>query len=466
MRRKETTGKARRTVAGRGRPFAAESEKGAVMVSSTLVALYAAAGQGPSGLLSARQQMAFSLGRHILLVCFGVVLPVMIYVAHRRGITRDDAVALGLARQWGTAAAVLVAAGAISATVLGFEMGLLWPGLMGRYGDVLVLPLAFAGLSFFVEAVFLGLYLYGWGRIRPRRHLATLVPMGMAGAVGMFGVVAADAWTNDPSGFRLADGVVTEVNPWRVIGDEGVYPQFAHMCVGAFMVVGFVVAGVYAVGLLRGRRDDRHRLGFTMSFVFATVAALLQPFVGHMFGMYVRDEQTPRVVVPGREVVAVWARSPVDITHATFLTMVVVGVLLSVLVLVFWGLRWRGRDLSLERWFLWAVVAAGPFAVLALECGLLATEIARHPWAVWRVLSTRDAVSTSNVLWWSHIGVLLIHIALAVGAIVVLRSRARHRHIGGQTSTEPETPAPESETSAPEPEPDDRDQLVHSAGEG
>lgn len=434
------------------------------MVSSTLVALYAAAGQEPPGLLPARPQMAFSLGRHIVLTCFGVAFPAMIYVVHRRGIARDDAVALGLARQWATVAAILFTVGAVSATVLGFEMGLLWPGLTDRYGDVLGLPLAFQGLSFFVQAIFLGIYLYGRGRMRPRRHLAMLIPMGVAGAVGMFGVVAVNAWMDNPTGFRIVDGAVTEVNPWRAMFHAGIYPRFAHMWVGSFMVVGFVVAGVYAAGLLRDRRDDHHRLGFTVPFVFATVAALLQPFVGRVLGMRMRDTQPskaaafePTAPVPGGDAVTVGARPPVDITHPAFQTMVSVGVLLAVLVLVFWGLRWRGRDLSTNRWFLRAAVAAGPLAVLALECGWIATEVGRRPWTVWQVLRTSDAVSTSSGLWWSYTGVLLVYLAMTVGAIVVVRSMARRRRADSETDATP---------GEPETEPDDQDQLVHSAGEG
>jgi cytochrome d ubiquinol oxidase subunit I len=147
--------------------------------------LLTAAG-APPGLLPAREQMALSLGWHIILACFGVAFPTMIFVVHRRGLKRGDPVALGLARRWAKVSAVLFAIGAVSGTVLSFEMGLLWPGLMGRFGDVLGLPFAFEGISFFVEAIFLGIYLYGWDRLPPRRHLAMLIPMGISGVVGSF----------------------------------------------------------------------------------------------------------------------------------------------------------------------------------------------------------------------------------------------------------------------------------------
>src|SRR5918993_563469 len=246
----------------------------------------------PEGLLPARQQMALSLGWHIGIACSAVASPAMILVMHLRGIRRDDPVALELAKRWSKVSAVLFAIGAVSGTVLSFEMGVLWPGLMGTYGDVLGLPFAFEGLSFFVEAIFLGIYLYGWGRMPPRLHLLMVLPMMIAGVVGTFCVLAVNAWMNDPTGFRLVDGVVTDIDPWAAMFNDQVWLQFAHMWVAAYMVVGFSVAGVYAVGMLRGRRDEHHRLGFMVPFVFASVAALTQPFMGHLLGGGL-DERQP-----------------------------------------------------------------------------------------------------------------------------------------------------------------------------
>ncbi|TDP38075.1 cytochrome ubiquinol oxidase subunit I [Nocardia ignorata] len=456
------------------------------MVSSTVVSLLAASGEGPPGLLPARQQMAFSLGWHIVLACFGVAFPAMIYVVHRRGLVREDSVALGLAKRWATVSAILFAIGAVSGTVLSFEMGLLWPGLMGRYGDVLGLPFALEGLSFFIEAIFLGIYLYGWGRMPPRRHLAMLIPMGVAGVVGTFCVVSVNAWMNNPTGFRIVDGEVTDVDPWRAMFNDGAVLQFAHMWVGAFMVVGFVVSGVYAAGVLRGRHDAHHRLGFTVPFVFATVAALMQPVIGHILGMRVHDSQPAKLAafelatttespaplrlggvlvdgevrwaldiprlgsiiarnsltapVPGLDSVPVHDRPPVNITHLAFQTMVGIGTLLALGVVVFWLMRWRRHDLLGNRWFLRFAVVAGPLAVLALECGWIATEVGRQPWTVWQVLRTEDAASTSTGLWWSYAGVLLVYLGMTVGAVVVLRSMTRRWRAGAESIAAPYGP--------------------------
>jgi len=435
----------------------------------------------PDGLLPARNQMALSLGWHIILACFGVAFPAMIFVVHRRGLRRDDEVALALAKRWSKVSAVLFAIGAVSGTVLSFEMGLLWPGLMGPFGDVLGLPFAFEGLSFFVEAIFLGIYLYGWGRIPDRLHLLMLLPMMAAGVVGSFCVLSVNAWMQQPTGFRLvptADGSieVTDVDPWAAMFNDSVWLMFAHMWVGAFVVVGFVVSGVYAGGMLRGRRDRHHRLGFIVPFAFATVAALAQPLVGHVLGLRVADTQPAKLAafelaetteqpaplriggvmvdgepryyleipeigsliarnsfdkpVPGLDTIPVDERPPVNLTHLAFQTMVGIGTLLAASVLVFWYLRRRGRDPLASRWFLRYAVAAGPLAIVALEAGWIATEVGRQPWVVYGVLRTTDAAGDSPWIWWSLIGTVIVYTGLTAGAAVVLRSMARRWRAG------------------------------------
>lgn len=449
-------------------------------------------GPVPSGLMPARTQMAFSLGWHIVLASFGVAFPAMIFVMHRRGLRRHDDTALDLARRWSKVAAVLFAIGAVSGTVLSFEMGLLWPGLMGPFGDVLGLPFAFEGLSFFVEAIFLGIYLYGWGRMPARLHLLTLLPMMAAGVVGTFCVLSVNAWMNNPAGFRMVDGKVTDVDPWAAMFNDGVWLMFAHMWLAAFMLVGFVVAGVYAAGMLRGRRDAHHRLGFAVPFAFASVAALLQPVMGHVLGLRVGDTQPAKLAafelattteqpaplrlggllidgqvrfnidipaigsliarnsfdkpVVGLDAIPADQHPPVNVVHLAFQSMVGIGTLLALVVTVYWLLRWRRRDLDLggNRWFLRFMVLAGPLAVIALECGWVATEVGRQPWVVWQVLRTTAAAGDNPWVPWSLAATLLVYAGMTVGAVVVLRSMARRWRAG-----ESDLPSPYGPQSAP-----------------
>ncbi|WP_270887049.1 cytochrome ubiquinol oxidase subunit I [Pedococcus sp. 5OH_020] len=454
-------------------------------------------GDDPAGLMPAREQMALSLGWHIVLACFGVAFPTMIFVVHRRGVVRDDPVALALAQRWSKVSAVLFAIGAVSGTVLSFEMGLLWPGLMGRFGDVLGLPFAFEGLSFFVEAIFLGIYLYGWGRMPPRRHLLMVLPMAAAGVVGTFCVISVNAWMNAPAGFRIVDGRVTDVNPWAAMFNSLVWLQFTHMWVGAYMVVGFVVSGVYAVGMLRGRRDAHHRLGFSVPFAFASVAALVQPLVGHLLGSTLVDRQPAKLAafelaittespsplrvggllvndqvrgaldipvlgsliargsftepVPGLDTIPVQDRPPVNITHWAFQSMIGLGTLLALAVLVFWFARWRRRDPLEHRWVLRFAAVAGPLAVLTLESGWVATEVGRQPWVVYGVLRTTQAAGSNSGLWWLLAATMVVYAGMTTGAVVVLRSMARRWRAGQTDLPSPYGPQAQLRDAATEP---------------
>ena len=430
----------------------------------------------PAGLLPARQQIALSLGWHVVLACFGVAFPAMIFVMHLRGIRRDDPVALTLAQRWAKVSAVLFAIGAVSGTVLSFEMGLLWPGLMGTFGDVLGLPFAFEGLAFFLEAIFLGIYLYGWGRIPPRRHVWMVLPMAVTGVVGTFCVLAVNAWMNNPVGFRMEGGEVVDVDPWAALLNPAAFWQFLHMWVAAYMVAGFSVAAVYAAGMLKGRRDRHHRLGFTVPFVFASVAAVLQPVVGHLLGDRLAETQPAKLAafelatttespsplriggvlvdgvvrwsidipylgsiiarssftepVQGLDTIPPEDRPPVNITHWAFQSMVGIGTLLALAVVVFWVSRRRGHDLLEKRWFLRFVSVSGVLAVIAVEAGWIATEVGRQPWIVYGVMRTPEAAGSNSGLWWLLGITTVVYAAMTAGAVVVLRSMARRWRAG------------------------------------
>lgn len=430
-------------------------------------------------LLPARWQMTVSLGSHIVLACFGVAFPALIWVVHRRGLRDDDPVALGLAQRWSKVAAVLFAVGAVSGTILSFEMGLLWPEFMRTYGDVIGLPFALEGIAFFLEAIFLGIYLYGWGRMPGRVHLAMLVPIAVSGLVGTFCILAVNAWMNSPAGFRLVDGEVVDIDPWAAMFNDAVWVMSLHMWLAAFLVVGFTVAAVYATGMLRGRDDRHHRLGFSVAFAFAAVAALAQPLVGHLAGARLADAQPTKlaamdlaveteqpaplviggVIVDGerrygievpalgsliargstdRPVVGLDEFAPEDrprdglatMVHWSFQAMVGTGTALAVLGAAYWVARRRGRDPLSRRWFLRLAVLAGPLAVVALEAGWVTTEVGRQPWIAYRVMRVEDAVTTGNSVWVGLVVLVLVYSAMGAGAVLVLRSMARRWRAG------------------------------------
>ncbi len=428
-------------------------------------------------LMAARYQMAISLGFHIVLSCFGVALPALIYVLHRRGLTHPDpgvaADSMVLAKKWAKVSAVLFAVGAVSGTVLSFELGLLFPGMMEEFGDVIGLPFALEGIAFFLEAIFIGIYLYGWGRIPPKLHLRVLIPIIASGAFGTFCIIAVNAFMNSPAGFsRDANGDIVEVDPLAAMFNNAVWGQAAHMFVATYAVTGFLVAAVYASAMRKGRIDRQHKLGFLVAFAFATIAAFAQPVIGHFTGQRLAEDQPSKLaafelseesedrapltvgglwidgekrfaieipyagsiaagnslnqVVPGIEDIPVDERPPLNVTHIAFQLMVWAGTAMVAIAGWFWWRRWRvGDDVFAEKWTMWSVVAGGGLSVLALEAGWTATEVGRQPWIVYGEMRTADAVTQNSGVWISLTVIIVLYASMGYIATRVIRGMAR-----------------------------------------
>ncbi|MFL5866338.1 MAG: cytochrome ubiquinol oxidase subunit I [Thermoleophilaceae bacterium] len=423
-------------------------------------------------LLPAREQMGFTLGFHIVLASLGVALPAITLIANWRGV-RGDRDALKLARRWSRVMAVLFAVGAVTGTVLSFELGLLWPGMMRRFGDVFGVGFAIEGLFFFTEAIFIAIYIYGWERLSPRAHLLTGVPIVIAGIGGAFSVVAANSWMNQPTGYTLDKaGNVTDVNPVDVLFNGATGYEVPHMILAAYMVAGFLVASVYAVGMLRGRRDRYHRLGFVIPFTVAAIATPVQLLVGDTAARAIADHQpskfaameyvtesgghqpeyiggfyvngnvkgglkipdldsllvgfSPDTNVTGLDQIPTEDQAPAPtLLHLCFDAMVGIGsglLLLGVWFAVVW---WRRRELPRSVWFLRAGAVSGVAAILALECGWIVTEVGRQPWIVYRVMRTSDAVTTAGGIWWTLAGTIVLYAILGVASVIVLRGMSR-----------------------------------------
>lgn len=440
---------------------------------------------GQPDLLAARWQMALSLGWHIVIACFGVGLPAMILIAEWLGHRRRDHDLTELARRWARAAGVLFAIGAVSGTILSFEMGILWPGLMGVFGEVIGLPFALEGIAFFIEAIFLGIYLYGWGRLSPRVHMLTGVPIVVAGVASAWFVVTANAWMNQPVGFELVDGKVVAADPIAAMLNPATPVQTTHMIIAAFMVAGFGVASVYAWSLLRGRDTPYVRKGLALSFAVAGLLTLPQVVVGDwaarflaeyqptkfaaLEGLYQTQRQAPITIggipinermeygiqipgalswlafgdpnaeVNGLEEVPPDERPPVAPVHLAFQLMVGIG--FGLLGLAAWQcLVWlRRRALLRARIFLLGVVAAGPAAVIAMEAGWIVTEVGRQPWIVWEVMRVDEAVTAAPGIRFGLFLLIGVYSFLTVAAIYVLR-RLSAMPLAGDDVT-PQVPA-------------------------
>jgi len=394
-----------------------------------------------SDLLAARSQMGMSLAFHIIFAVVGIGMPALMVIAETRWLRTGDAHYLELAKRWARGTAILFAVGAVSGTVLSFELGLLWPRFMQYAGAIIGMPFSLEGFAFFAEAIFLGVYLYGWERVSRRAHLAAGVIVAVSGAVSGVFVVIANAWMNTPAGFRLVDGHLTDVHPLRAMATPAAFPETLHMTIAAYAATGLVVAGIHAFMLLREPRNAFHRRALLVSLLVGAPAAVLQPFSGDISARYVARYQPiklaamegdfttqrgaplhvgglpdaarrvtrgaieipyglsllafhdPHAVVQGLNDFPPDRWPPVTITHIAFDIMVGLG---SIMALVSaWAIvvLLRSREPADSRRLLWALTAIAPAGFVAIEAGWTVTEVGRQPWVVYGIMRTADAVT-------------------------------------------------------------------------
>ncbi len=425
-------------------------------------------------LLFARSQMAMSLGFHIIFAVIGIGMPALMVIAEWRWLRTGNAVLLDLARRWSRGTSIMFAVGAVSGTVLSFELGLLWPGFMEYAGGIIGMPFSLEGLAFFTEAIFLGIYLFAWDRISPRAHLFAGILVAVSGALSGAFVVCANAWMNGPAGFSVIDGVVTDVQPMVAMFNPAAGVEVVHMTFAAFAATGFAVAGVHAFALLkRTSNKEFHRAALQIALVVGVPAAMLQPISGDWSARVVGRLQPVKLAameghmrtgpaalviggwpdtdqlemrgaieipgaisllmkgdrsasIPGLDAVSPDDRPPVPIVHIAFQTMVACGIVLSLIGI--WTIvrallrrRGRGKPLPDDRWFLRAIITAAPLGFVAIEAGWTVTEVGRQPWIIQGFMRTADAVTPMPGLWISFALFTALYIGLAIAVIFLLR---------------------------------------------
>jgi len=346
-----------------------------------------------------------------------------------------------LAQRWARGTAILFAVGAVSGTVLSFELGLLWPGFMGLAGSIIGMPFSLEGFAFFTEAIFLGVYLYGWDRISPRAHLGAGVAVALSGAASGIFVVLANAWMNAPTGFELVGGRAVNVDPLAAMASPAAFPQALHMTLAAYAATGFAVAGIHAFLLLKDPANAFHRRALEIALIVGAPAAVLQPISGDMAARHLARHQPvklaaaealfrtqqgaplslggwpdvarrenrfaleiprglsllafhdPNARVQGLDAVPQDQWPSVPAVHLSFQLMVALGTYLAVVAVWAGWLAWRRRDLAHQRWLMRAIALATPMGFIAVEAGWMVTELGRQPWVIYGVLRTRDAVT-------------------------------------------------------------------------
>src|SRR5687767_37043 len=444
-------------------------------------------------LLAARSQMAMSLAFHIVFAAIGIAMPLLMIIAEWKWLRSKDDVYLTLAQRWAKGTAILFAVGAVSGTVLSFELGLLWPRFMGYAGSIIGMPFSLEGFAFFTEAIFLGIYLYGWKRVPLRAHLFAGAMVAISGALSGIFVVIANAWMNAPTGFRLVNGQPVDIDPIAAMLNPAALPQTIHMTLAAYAATGFVVAGIHAFMLRRDPNNRFHKAALAIALLVGGVSAILQPlsgdflaktvavtqpvrlaaFEGHFeteqgasfrigglpdedarvtrysieipYALSILAYGDPNAVVKGLNDFPADQHPPVAIVHIAFQIMVACGV--AMMLMALWGawrfLRgYRNRTWLNSKWFLRALIAAAPLGFIGIETGWIVTEVGRQPWIIYGVMRTSEAVTPMPGLIVPFITFTLLYIFLALVTVWLLL-----RQVAASPS-EPEPPAKEARLAA------------------
>jgi cytochrome d ubiquinol oxidase subunit I len=434
-------------------------------------------------LFAARLQMAFSLGFHIIFAEIGIALPLMMVIAEWRWRRTGDPVYLQLAKRWAKGAAILFAVGAVSGTVLSFELGLLWPRFMQLSGPLIGMPFSLEGFAFFTEAIFLGIYLYGWDRILPRMHMMAGILVALSGAASAVFVVMVNAWMNTPVGFELINGYLTNIDPVAAMRSPAAFPQALHMVLAAYAATGFAVAGIHAWLLRRNPQSLFHRHALAVALWVAVPAALLQPISGDTSARMVAATQPvklaaleglfqtesgapvtiggwpdvnrrvtrwgiripkglsllayhdPDAIVKGLTAFPRDQWPPVTVVHLSFQVMVGIGFAMAAVSLwVAWA-AWRKRTLAGRRLLLFALALMTPWGFVSTEAGWMVTEVGRQPWVVQGLLRTADAVTPMPGLWVPFTLFLLLYIVLGTVVVALIASLVRETAPPATTET-------------------------------
>lgn len=449
-------------------------------------------------LMAARCQMGLSLAFHMIFAAAGIAMPLLMLIAEGMWLRTRKPHYMKLAKTWGKATGLLFAIGAVSGTALSFELGLLWPEFMEFSGSIIGPAFALEGYFFFIEAIFLGLYLYGWDKLSPIAHWWTGVPVALSGVMSGIVVVAVNAWMQAPVGFELTEtGQLTNIDPLAPFRSPLWISMSIHSSLSCYIAVGFAVAGVYAVGMLKGRRDDYHRAALTIAMIMATITALLQPLSGDLSARMAAQHQPEKLAAmealfetqAGAPLIVGGFPNPdtgevhwrieipyglsllvghdpdhvvqglndfprdewpnVVLVHLAFQVMVGCGMVLILLGCWYWWIRWRG-NVPQSRILLWALALGSPLGFVALEAGWFVSELGRQPWTIYRLMRTSDAVTPVPDVPSSFFIFTVLYLGLAVAMVFFLLTLSRK---GGLA-----TQANDAEVTAPPPVPPSREQ--------
>ncbi|QHS56629.1 cytochrome ubiquinol oxidase subunit I [Mucilaginibacter sp. 14171R-50] len=418
--------------------------------------------------MAARSQMALSLGFHIIFSCIGMVMPFFMAVSHFLWLRTGNPVYRNVTKAWSKGVAIFFATGAVSGTVLSFELGLLWPTFMKHAGPIFGMPFSLEGTAFFIEAIALGFFLYGWNRFNRWFHWFTGIVVGISGLLSGILVVAANAWMNTPAGFDVVNGKYINIDPIKAMFNPAWFSQALHMSIAAFAATGFAVAGVHALMIMRKQNVGFHAKAFKIAAIFGVTASILQPLSGDISAKMVAKTQpaklaameahfitrpnTPLIIggvpdvknkkvdyaielpgllsfmvhddfktpVTGLDKIPEKNQPPVAVTHYAFQLMVGLGMLMMALGVLYLVALLKKRSWFDKRWFLKLFIAATPIGFIAVEAGWTVTEVGRQPWIIQGVMRTADAVTPMPGVAYSFYLFTAVYFTLSIVVIFLL----------------------------------------------
>ena len=423
-----------------------------------------------SDLLAARSQMAMSLGFHIIFAIVGIGMPLLMVIAEGLWIRTGNETYLTLAKRWAKGTAIMFAVGAVSGTVLSFELGLLWPQFMAYAGPIIGMPFSLEGFAFFLEAIFLGIYLYGWDKISAKMHWFAGLMVMISGTLSGVFVVMANGWMNAPTGFKLENGKVVEIDTIAAMLNPAAFSQTLHMTIASFVSIGFVVAGIHAYMLLRDPNNDFHKKAYAIALSVGAIFAILQPMSGHVSAQFVAKNQPAKMAAieaqwetkkgapmtllgwpdekaektnyaieipyllsflafndPHAKVLGLKAfkkehRPPVAVVHTAYQIMIFCGVAMMLTGLLGGFLLWRRKRWPNNiPWYLKLVIFCAPMGFIATEAGWTVTEVGRQPWIIYGLMKTADAVTPMPHLMVPFVTFSILYLFLGIVVVILLK---------------------------------------------
>jgi len=418
--------------------------------------------------IAARSQMAISLGFHIIYSCIGMVMPLFMAVSHYKWIKTGNAVYKNITQAWSKGVAIFFATGAVSGTILSFELGLLWPKFMEHAGPIFGMPFSLEGVAFFIEAIALGFFLYGWNRFNKWFHWTTGVIVGISGIASGILVVSANSWMNNPAGFDYVNGQYLNIDPIKAMFNGSWFSEALHMTIAAFAATGFAVAGIHALMVYLKKNVSFHTRAFKIAIAFGAMAAILQPFSGDISAKNAAKQQpaklaamesyfhtqpySPLVIggipdtaakkikygieipgllsflvndnfkeeVKGLDAIPKENQPPIAITHYAFELMIAIGGAMMLTGILYFISFWKKKSWLFKPWFLKLFIIATPLGFIAVEAGWTVTEVGRQPWIIQGIMRTGDAVTPMPGIHYSFYLFTVIYFILSVAVIFLL----------------------------------------------